>query len=283
MPYNFYNLKIKQAGGSILHTPRSLYNQEIKKPGDGRPFNMELIPEAYTPLGAIFDDDCSSGPIADRWDISHVLGGNDGSPLYTGGVLRLGVVGSDSSSYGVNVHTISNWPPVGEFSLAFDYKQYNNWAYDDLIRSEASVEIVQANPEHCDLATCYRQMEESQVGPPISPYGVDSKLMLRLRTTGQNTIHVAQRIDGVVTELFNEAFTYTSGSFDSIKFIVNLTNLWFEVWNNSGVPSIVGSRTSFSSDLMSFLENYNICVNFHFHNRLSARYVDFDNFDFDHS
>jgi hypothetical protein len=44
MPYNLYNMKMKQAGASIHHVPRSLYNNNVRTSGSGQPFNEQLVP-----------------------------------------------------------------------------------------------------------------------------------------------------------------------------------------------------------------------------------------------
>jgi hypothetical protein len=216
--------------------------------------------------------DTCDGTITDTWDITHISGGSGGSPLYTGGALKLAVVGSASAAYGLNVHSVLNWPMRNQFEFSFDYKQNDDWFNDNLVDSEATFEIVPADPDHCSLATCYIQMEENG-------YGDDTKLMFRLRTSSNDLIHVAERISGSVTELFQEAFTFNSGSFDSIKFIVNFDDLWFEVWDMNATPTLIGARTSFSQSLIDTI-NANFCINVHWHNRSTAQPVFFDNFSF---
>ena len=49
MVYSLYNFKLKTSGASILHTPRSLYNDKVKKPGDGLPFNEQMIQTEIVP------------------------------------------------------------------------------------------------------------------------------------------------------------------------------------------------------------------------------------------
>jgi hypothetical protein len=222
--------------------------------------------------GSVFTDDCS-GTITDKWDVSHKAS----NPVsYSAGAMLLTVVGSASATYGKNAHTIDNWVKSGIYEFAFDYKQSNNWYNDNLDHSEAALEIVPADPTDCNWSTCYRQMEENG-------FGQDSKLMLRLRSGASNKINVAERISGAVTALYEEDFTYTNGAFDSLKFIVNFTDLWFEVWDMSGTPSIIGARTSFSAGLLTAIGGTNFCVNVHWHNYATARDVSFDNFAFAHT
>lgn len=69
MVYSFYNMKLKTAGASILHTPRGKHENEIMKSGDGQPFNEQMIAAEVVP--DTLDEKFETSPGFDvAWDLT---------------------------------------------------------------------------------------------------------------------------------------------------------------------------------------------------------------------
>ena len=250
--------------------------------------SCEVVADGYISTGNFLVDDCSltGTPAYDEtYESLYKVGAGPAS--YTGSVIKLNIVQSASRTYGVT-NFVKNPQDVGGIFI-FEF-EWNRPAYchADNINADQNGSVRQfllcPNPYEGPAVDGIYQTP--QWGNATNQHMLSFFLRYNAADpmatgTGSETFTVVERVAGVNTQLFDEAFTYSG--YDAIRIVVSWDHLWFEVYDNSvpATPVLVGARTNFSEELKSGIGT-DFQIGWHYHNYGDYRTCNIDNINLSH-